>query len=308
MAVPTYDKLMLPLLQFAGDGVEHHIQDAVVAIADALQLSEEEFNELLPSGKKRKFSDRVHWANTYLKKANLLKGTRRGYFRITELGLDVLHQNPSDIDKDFLMQFEEFVDFVTPSTNEDDSPNEHESVFVESKQTPDELIKSVHQSLLRQLSDELLEYVLASSPEFFEQLVVDLLLAMGYGGTLQDAGKTIGKSGDGGLDGYIQEDKLGLDIIYLQAKRWNENNSIGRPEIQAFVGSLIGRGATKGVFITTSSFSAPAREYAENMQTHKIVLIDGKQLTQLMIEHDVGVSVEANYVVKRVDRDFFEVE
>lgn len=308
MTVPTYDKLMLPLLQFSGDGKEHHIREAITAIADYLNLNEDERNELLPSGKKRKFDDRVQWAKTYIKKAGLIDSTGRGLFQITQRGLDVLATEPTVLDRKYLTQFDEFVEFVTPNTSSESSSTEKTlQADDDDNLTPKELIESVFLGIRKELTDELLEYVLSASPAFFEKLVVDLLLAMGYGGALSNAGERIGRSGDGGLDGYIKEDKLGLDMIYLQAKRWATDNTVGRPDIQGFVGSLMGAGASKGVFITTSKFSKGAVEYAESMQNLKVILIDGEMLTRLMIEHDVGVSIEKNYVIKRVDTDYFDL-
>lgn len=292
---------MLPLLQFAGDNQEHHISDAVDVLADYLHLTQEERGELLPSGSRKRFDDRVQWAKTYLQKAMLLQSTGRGRFQITERGLKVLNANPDSVDRTYLKQFPEFQAFITPAPGKDD-------YFVESVETPRVLIHSMYQNLLVDLAEELLDYVLSSSPAFFEKLVIDLLLAMGYGSTLENPGKQLGRSGDGGVDGYIQEDKLGLDMIYIQAKRWARDNVVGRPVIQGFVGSLMGAGAQKGVFITTSRFTREAVDYAHSIQNLKIILIDGSQLTQLMIEHDVGVSVEKVYVIKRVDSDYFEGE
>jgi restriction system protein len=307
MTVPTYDKFMLPLLQYASDGHEHHIRDAMAAIADFLDLSEEDRNELTSGGQKTKLYDRVQWASTYLKKAGLLVSRGRGIVQITQRGMDVLSANPETITSDYLKQFPEFVEFTTPAKIHKNI-DAVEVIELESEQTPNELIRTVYQRLRQEVSDDLLDYVLSSSPSFFERLVVDLLLAMGYGGSLEDAGQAIGRSGDGGIDGFIKEDKLGLDIIYLQAKRWGRDNTVGRPIVQNFVGSLMGAGATKGVLITTSRFSKDATEYADSMQGLKVILIDGQQLTQLMIEHDVGVSVEETYTVKKVDRDYFEID
>ncbi|PJF20950.1 MAG: hypothetical protein CUN56_13575 [Phototrophicales bacterium] len=203
-----------------------------------------------------------------------------------------------------LMQFPEFVEFKTGSARK--TVDNHKESITES-QPPKELIRSLHAEINRDLADELLEYIMGVSPAFFEKLVIDLLLAMGYGGALSNAGQTIGRSGDGGIDGYIQEDKLGLSMIYVQAKRWGAGNNVQRPAVQAFVGSLMGVGATKGVFITTSHFSQGAREYADSIPNLKVVLIDGTQLTQLMIEHNVGVSAEQTFVIKRIDTDYFEL-
>lgn len=302
MTIPAYSDILLPLLRYASDAHEHHIRDAIEALADEFNLTEEQRTHLMPNATQPVFGYRTHWANTYLKKAGLLESTGRGLFRITQRGLDVLAANPSHIDKNFLMQFAEFQDFATRSqprpTAPNDSPNEDEL-------TPKELMRSLNQKIRDELADELLDYVLDVSPAFFERLVVDLLLAMGYGGSLADAGEVIGRSGDGGIDGRIQEDKLGLSTIYIQAKRWDRGQSIGRKEIQAFVGSLMGQGAAKGVFITTSYFTTQAQEYADSLSNLKVILIDGQQLAKLMIEHNVGVAVEHSIVIKRVDSDYF---
>ncbi len=302
MAIPTYDKMMLPVLQFVADGQEHHIRDVAQAIATYLQLSEEDLNEILPGSRKKKFYDRVQWAKTYLVQSKLVESTGRGLFRITPRGQLVLQSNPTAIDRNYLTQYPEFVEFQNRSTHN----NQHNSDESEqdSEQTPEEQIQITFQKLRDKLAEDLLDYVISVSPAFFEQLVIDLLLAMGYGGSL-DSGHRIGQSGDGGIDGYIQEDKLGLDIIYIQAKRWSRDNSVGRPEVQGFVGSLMGAGSTKGVFITTSDFSRIAREYAKSIHTHKVILIDGEQLARLMIEHNIGVSVKTTYVLKQIDENYF---
>lgn len=304
VSIPTFDRLMLPLLQFAGDGEDHHISEAIDALAEYLGLTETQIDELLPSGKRRKFDDRVSWAKTYLKKAKLLESTGRGKFKITQRGIQVLKSEPSHIDRAFLKQFPEFLAFITPPPSNDRKDDQ----FIEAIETPRVLMHATYQNLIIDLAEDLLDYVLGSSPAFFERLVIDLLLAMGYGSSLENAGQTLGKSGDGGIDGYIQEDKLGLDMIYVQAKRYARDNVIGRPVVQGFVGSLMGAGASRGVLMTTSRFSKEAIEYARGIQNLKIILIDGQQLTQLMIEHDVGVSIEKVYVIKRIDSDYFDVD
>lgn len=301
MANPTYEKIMLPLLQLASDGEEHHIRYAINRLADYFELTPDDRTELLPSGRQATFDNRTSWAKTYLTKANLLESTGRGLFRITERGLRVLNSNPARIDTKFLSQFEEYRDFKQrPTLNE---PNQIDNNDDDEK-TPQELMEFTHQQLRKELASNLLDYVISSSPAFFERLVVDLLLAMGYGSSLQDAGQTIGKSGDNGIDGYIQEDKLGLDTIYIQAKRWTDK-TVGRPDIQGFVGSLMGVGATKGVFITTSDFSSQAFEYVNSVANARVILINGEQLASLMIEHNVGVSIERAYVLKQVDENYF---
>ncbi|MEL7433255.1 MAG: restriction endonuclease [Chloroflexota bacterium] len=302
MAVPKYNELMLPLLQYAGDGQEHHIRDASEAIAQHLQLTEEQLSELVPSGRKTRYYDRIHWAKTYLTKAGLLESTGRGVFRITQRGYDVLDTNPPEIDKEILNQFPSFVEFQTP--NSDKSSELEIESDTDDEQTPEEQVDSIHRKLRKTLADELLDTVLDVSPRFFERLVVDLLLAMGYGSSL-DSGEHLGQSNDGGIDGVIQEDKLGLDNIYLQAKRYARDNGVGRPAIQGFVGSLMGLGATKGVFITTSYFSEHAISFAKNIPNVKVILIDGQQLAQLMIEHNVGISVQRVYEIKQIDENYF---
>lgn len=303
MDIPKYHEMMLPLLQFMRDGQEHHINDAVIPVANHFRLTEEERNYLRPNRTQTLLRYNLGWTNTYLKKARLLESTKRGYIQITARGKAILQENLDYIDKKYLMQFPEFAEFAVPTKSS--SSNNDEVVIDDFEQTPNELIETIYKNIQRELADELLESVLSSSPAFFEQLVVDLLLAMGYGSSLQDAGQAIGRSDDGGLDGYIQEDKLGLETIYIQAKRWAIDNTVGRPLIQAFVGSLMGVGAKKGVFITTSSFSRGAIEYANSMQNVRVILIDGQQLAQLMIEHNVGVSVEKIYIIKKIDENYF---
>lgn len=302
MAIPTYDKIMLPILQLASDGEEHHIRNAIDRLANYFELTPEERTELLPSGRQATFDNRTHWARTYLVKAGLLESTGRGLFRITERGFNVIEANPARIDRKFLSQFEDFRDFQkrTPSSE----PTEEIDESTDDDKTPQEIMDLTHQQLRKELASNLLDYVVSSTPAFFERLVVDLLLAMGYGSALQDAGKTIGKSGDNGIDGYIQEDKLGLDTIYIQAKRWTDK-TVGRPDIQGFVGSLMGVGATKGVFITTSDFSSQAFDYVNSVANAKVILINGEQLANLMIEHNVGVSIERTYILKQVDENYF---
>lgn len=307
MTIPTHQELMLPLLQFAADGQSHHIRDAIEVLSSHLQITPAERAELIPSGRKFKFDDRVQWANTYLKKAGLLQSVGRGLFQITDRGFQVLQENPTYIGREYLLRFPEFREFITPLP----APTavEHHELATSSAadQTPEELIYAVYNDLRRKLADELLETILSAPPAFFEKLVVDLLLGMGYGGSF-GTGKRIGQSGDGGIDGYIDEDKLGLDRIYIQAKRWSPETVVGRPVVQGFVGSLMGARAAKGVFITTSSFSGQAHEYAEGLSNLKVILIDGLKLTQLMIEHNVGVSPGQTYVVKKIDRDYFDIE
>ena len=302
MTIPDYQTIMLPLLKFAGDKKEHSIREAIDHIADSFKLSEGERKEVLPSGRSYIIDNRVGWARTYLKKAGLLEDTRRSFFQITEKGTGVLAKSPTEINIKFLQNFPEFNEFR--KRKEDGEEQEH-VIQEETSQTPQELLEYGYQKIKRDLAQELLISVKKASPRFFEQLVVELLLKMGYGGSLKDAGKAIGQSGDGGIDGNIKEDKLGLDVIYIQAKRWE--NVVGSKEIRNFVGSLVGQKANKGVFITTSGYTKDALEYVKTI-THKVILIDGEMLAQLMIENNVGVSGIINYEVKKIDSDYFVEE
>ena len=305
MAIPDYQTCMLPFLSLLGDGNEHSLRDAEDHLATFFTLSDADRAELLPSGQQGIFRNRVGWARTYLKKAGLVEAPGRGICKITSKGLTVLANNPTRIDSKYLEQFPEFVEFREASKSGVDSntgakPTEINAV---AGATPEEAIELAYHGLRGQLAQELLSVVSSCSPAFFEQLVVDLLVKMGYGGSRRDAGERIGQSSDGGIDGIIKEDRLGLDAIYLQAKRWQ--GSVGRPEIQKFVGALQGQRAKKGVFITTSAYTAEAIDYASRIDT-KVVLIDGKTLSTLMIDFDVGVAAASTYVVKKIDSDYFE--
>lgn len=308
MTVPTYDKCMLPLLQFAGDGNEHRIRDAIDALGQYFGLDENDRTEKLPSGQQFVFDNRVQWANSYLKKAGLLESVRRGVFRITALGIQVLKSNPTVIDRDYLMQFPGFIEFQSAGSRNHQPASEQQAKQLETNQTPEEILQSSYQKLRRQLAQDLLDQILACSPQFFERLVVDLLLAMGYGNPVGNAGFVVGRSGDGGIDGIINEDKLGFDVIYIQAKRWDSDNIVSRPTVQAFAGSLMGQGVTKGVLITTSRFSREAIDFVQTIKQLKIILIDGLTLADLMIDHNIGVSPVETYVIKKVDIDFFETD
>lgn len=302
MPIPDYQTLMLPLLRFAADGNDHTTREAVEVLATEFQLTQAERNELLPSGQQAIFNNRVGWANSYLKKAGLLESPRRGALRITARGRQILGDNPKRIDVKYLERFPEFIEFREASRNNRETTTA-ESTAIATEQTPEEALELAHQSLRLSLAQDILSRILSCSPTFFERLVVELLVKMGYGGSRRDAGERIGQSGDGGIDGIIKEDRLGLDTIYIQAKRWQ--GSVGRPEIQKFVGALQGQRAKKGVFITTSSFTAEAIDYASRIDT-KVVLIDGQLLANLMMDFDVGVSIAASYTVKRIDSDYFE--
>jgi restriction system protein len=303
MTIPDFQAIMLPLLQYASDGKEHSLRDAITFLADVFNLSDEERKSLLPSGQQTVFDNRVGWARTHLKKAVLLEYPKRGFFQITDRGKDLLIQNPTKINIKFLNQFPEHIEFL--NSKKDNDKSEPEIIEI-SETTPQESIEFGYQKIRKELELELLNRVKSCSPDFFERLVVDLLVKMGYGGSRRDAGRAIGKSGDGGIDGIIKEDKLGLDIVYIQAKRW-DNTVVGRPEIQKFVGALHGQRARKGVFITTSRFSQEAREYVSIIDS-KIVLIDGQELAQLMIDNHVGVSTVSIYEIKKIDSDYFTDE
>lgn len=302
MAIPDYQTIMLPLLKFVGDKQEHSLRQAIDSLADQFHLTTEERRELLPSGHQGVFNNRVGWARTYMKKAGLLRSPQRGYLCITERGLDLLKQNPSKINLELLGQFEEFIAFRTFRR---EKPAGQKVTEEERERTPEEILESAYQNLSIDLANDLLQQIKVSPPSLFENVVVDLLVKMGYGGNRKDAGEAIGKSGDEGIDGIIKEDPLGLDIIYIQAKRWE--NTIGSPEIQKFAGALQGKHARKGIFITTSNYSSEAQKYASGIE-NKIVLIDGDQLTQLMINHNIGVSLSATYETKKIDLDYFTEE
>lgn len=299
MAIPDYESIMLPLLRLIGDGKEYSLRETIEALASEFELTDEESKLLLPSGRQATFDNRVSWARTYMKKAGLLKTTRRGYFQITERGQDVLRQNPAEIDRAYLKQFPEFVEFQKPKPHR---AKESETQEISEAQTPEEEIEAAYQAVRRDLATELLQTIRDHSPAFFERLVIDLLVKIGYGGTRKDAGEAIGRSRDGGIGGIIKEDRLGLDIVYIQAKRWD--SIVGRPEIQKFAGALLGQRARKGIFITTSTFTESAQQYVPRIDS-KIVLIDGNTLTQLMIDHNVGVAPVTSYELKRIDSDYF---
>lgn len=304
MAVPDYQSIMLPLLKYVSDNNVHPIRDVVEGLAVHFELTEEDRREMLPSGMQAAFDNRVGWARTYMKKAGLVDSPKRAMVQITPRGLQVLKEKPARIDVQYLKRFPEFLEFQAPKqeVKSRSLPTEESN-----ERTPEEVIEAGYEQVRNALSQELLAKVQAQSWMDFERLVVQLLVRMGYGGSVKDAGKALTKSGDEGIDGTIKEDKLGLDIIYIQAKKWQTGSTVGRPEIQKFVGALAGQGAKKGIFITTASFTKEARDYVPRNET-KIVLIDGEELTQLMIDHDLGVTTQRTYAVKRIDSDFFGEE
>lgn len=299
MPIPDFQTIMLPLLRAMSDGQEHSIQELTDRLAKEFSLSEDELRELLPSGKQTIFYNRVGWARTYLSKTGLLEMTRRSYYHITDRGRQVLSTNPPQIDIKFLKQFPEYVEF---REREGEQRKPKQTTFKGEEQTPEEILEEAYQEIRNSLAQELLNLVKESHPSFFERLVVELLVKMGYGGSRRDAARAVGQTGDEGIDGIIDEDRLGLDTVYIQAKRWD--NVVGRPEIQKFVGALMGKRAKKGIFITTSTFSNEAVNYVSNIDS-KVVLIDGRRLAKLMIDYDVGVTTVSTYQLKRVDSDYF---
>ena len=307
MPIPDYQTLMLPLLQKLSDGRTRVIRDVTAELADDFQLTAEERTALLPSGGAQTFFNRVSWAKTYLKKAGLVSQLKRGAVEITSAGRAVLEKLPARIDVNYLGQFPEFVEFRAVVKDRagqlSNNPSQQQFEAASPELTPDEVIESAYQRHWDALADEVIERVKSCSPNYFERLVVQLLIKMGYGGSRQEAGEALGRSGDGGIDGIINEDRLGLDAIYLQAKRWE--GSVGEGPIRDFKGALDAKGAQKGVFITTSTFTPAALLAARTSRSYKIVLIDGARLAELMIEHDLGVSVAASYHLKRIDSDFF---
>jgi restriction system protein len=308
MPIPEFNEIKAPALQFFADGQPHKVSELFTALADYFKLSEEEKNELLPSGTQRRWHNRANWACYDLFRAGLLDRPKKGLYVITEIGKKIAEQKPKLIDRDFLMQFPQFVQFVqvSGSKKSTEGDKEHPSPLNDQSakgETPEELIDFAYQTLNSTLRKEILELTKKMDPFRFEKLVVDLLVAMGYGGSREEAAQVTKASGDEGIDGIINEDRLGLDVIYLQAKRWQQ--TVGRKEIQSFVGALAGQQAHKGVFITTSDFADTAIAYAKKV-SQKVILIDGDKLADLMIKHNIGVTLSHAYEVKHVDSDYFD--
>ncbi|WP_018625704.1 restriction endonuclease [Kangiella aquimarina] len=302
MAIPTYQEFMLPFLRTLGDGQEHKLREIYKLLASESNLTEEEMEQKLPSGKQLVFHNRIGWARTYLKKAGLIDAPQRGVFTITQRGRDLLKSNPQEVTIKTLEQFPDFLEFKELSSTSADRENDEQTKS--SKLTPVEQIDSAFKSINSELIDELLDTITQCTPLFFEQLVVELLLKMGYGGYREDAGIPTQYTNDGGIDGIINEDPLGLDTIYLQAKRYSKDRSVGRPDVQSFAGALDMQKSRKGVFITTSRFSNDAIEYV-NLIEKSIVLIDGKKLASLMIQYNLGVTIKQVYEIKDIDTDYF---
>jgi len=305
MPIPDFQSFMLPVLLLAKDGAEHSLQEARDSLEREFALTPEERGELLPSGRQRRFDNRVAWAKSFLEHAKLLTTPRRAHFQITERGRQLLAENPKRVDNALLERYEEFREFRTAAPRNDEVRLPKEAGLDIQSATPEELLDQAYQSIRDELTSDILARVKASSPAFFENLVVELLLKMGYGGNRAEAGRAIGGTGDEGIDGIISEDRLGLDMIYIQAKRWE--GTVGRPEIHRFVGALQGKRARKGVFITTGSFSTDARSYVAQIDV-RVVLIDGRELANYMLDFDLGVTSKATYQLKRIDSDYFSDE
>lgn len=305
--IPDYQSLMLPLLKLVSDNKIHNIQDAISILANQFNLTEEELNEWLPSKSQKKFYNRVYWAKAHLKMAGAIENIGKGQFKMTNRGKEILHDNPPFINVKYLTsKFNDYKNLITGYRKKENNKNisiENETDDIDSDQTPEEQIELEYQKIRASLQVEILNKLKSVHPTFFEKIVVELLVKMGYGGSIHDAGKAIGKSGDEGIDGIIKEDKLGLDVIYVQAKRWE--GVVGRPELHKFVGALAGQGAKKGIFITTSDFTKEAASYTPKNET-KIVLIDGEKLSQYMIDYNLGVSIENSFEIKKIDSDYFE--
>jgi len=302
-SIPTYEQFMLPLLRFLSDGEVKKLADAYEHLSSHFNLSDEQRRVLLPSGNQSVVENRIGWAKTYLKKAQVIDYPKRGVMSITQRGLDLLATNPATLTQQTLTKYDEFKQFKNKVNNSRGQKQEIQQQELDS--TPTETLELAYSTLRSDLAEDLLRQVKSMSPTFFERLVVDLMIALGYGGSRREAGQATSRSSDGGIDGIISEDRLGLDVIYLQAKRWED--SVSRPELQKFAGALQGVRAKKGVFITTSSFTQGAREYVSNVES-KIILIDGQALADLMIDFNVGVSTKMKYEVKTIDSDYFTEE
>ncbi|MBP7733144.1 MAG: restriction endonuclease [Caldisericia bacterium] len=308
MALPKFDEFILPILKIMVDKKPRTSSEISELVASSLNLSEEDKSVMVESGREEAYISRAHWSVYYLYRAGLLNKIRKSTWEITDLGLNIVKSNPAKINSRFLMQFESFKKYAT--TRKDEADTDADAVqktftSIDSELSPTEVIDKAYAKLNKTLATDLLDELLKTSPSFFEKLVVDLLLGIGYGGSGKDAGKVVGKSGDGGIDGIIDQDKLGLDKIYIQAKRWQGN--VGSKELNGFVGSLVGFHADKGVFITTSDFTKDAYDYVSKAGKN-IILINGQKLVELMIEHNIGVSEHERFVIKKIDHDYFSDE
>ena len=307
VAIPDYQSLMLPVLKAAAAG-DTRVPAAADVIADQLGLTEDQREEMLPSGKQRLLHNRVHWAKFYMSKAGLISSPKRGVFSASKAGTELLAKNPPKIDIELLKQYPSFVDFFSGNSGGSGSGEKPGTLSTSTpSDTPEEQIDAAHKVLQAALRSDVLQRIGENSASFFEGLIVDLLVAMGYGGSHENAAQRLGKSGDGGVDGVVDEDRLGLDRIYVQAKRYDPTIGVGRQAVQGFVGSLVGFGASKGVFVTTSYFTANATAYVKHLP-QRVILIDGERLSELMIEHNVGVRVSRSVDIKKLDEDFFTEE
>lgn len=309
MAVPKYNEFFSPVLRALETGEIKHVSEIRKFALDYLNVSEEDRKAMLPGNTQRLADNRVNWSITYLRKANLIERVARGKYKVTNTGLRVLHEKKDHVELKDLYQFDSFRQFINTDTMSEEKKDLSKPSVLEDLQegTPQDNLNASMEQINKELSANLLSEIMERSPAFFEKMVVQLLLKMGYGSALED-GFVTGCSGDEGIDGIIREDKLGFSSIYIQAKRWAEDKAIGRPEIQKFVGALAGQGAQKGLFITTGTFTKEARSYVEKQLSTKVVLVDGEKLTKLMIEYNLGVSVETVYTIKKIDTDFFSEE
>lgn len=305
MATPGYQEYMFPILKLLSDGNIHYKKDIFANMAINFKLTQQQMEETLPSQAEPTYINRIGWAITYLKKAGLLESPSRAHFSITKEGMKIVKDNVTNLNSKYLRKYPSFLEFQNLSNSKTEHNNVPEDNDKETE-TPVEKMIAYYEIIKKNICDELLNKIIEQSPTFFEQLVVDLIVAMGYGGSVSEAGKATKRTNDEGIDGLVKEDKLGLDTIYIQAKRWKKDNFVGRPDIQKFVGALAGQGARKGIFITTSSFTKDAIEYKPRNET-SIILIDGKKLVELMYEYNVGVTFEKKFEIKRVDSDYFEV-
>jgi len=300
--IPKYNEIMLPLLKMLSNDKEYHIKECINSLAQQFQLTEDERRAILLSGKQAIFDNRVGWAKTYLFKAGLIKSPKKNHIKITERGKKVLGENLNKLDEQYLMRFDEFKKFFSKVEGEQIARIDREEAG-----TPEEIIENQFEILKNKLKDELMKKIIESSPQFFERLVIDLIVKMGYGGSFEEVTKHLGRKGDEGIDGVIKQDPLGLDNVYIQAKRW-ASGSVGRPIVQSFVGALHGKGARKGIFITTSKFSNDAIDYSNSLKEMNLVLIDGNKLLDYMIKYNVGVQVDKTIEFKKIDFDYFEGE
>lgn len=302
MAVPKFFEFLPSIMKLLSGGDALSLKEIRTQVIADKGLSEEDRNMLLPSGFQRVADNRVHWAVHYLKKAGLIYAVQKGHYKITHEGVEAWQDIGENINLQYLKRYESYQSFISGTTSGQSISNETEAP---EQNTPQDNFDTAYRKINDELADNLMDAIMDQSPDFFEHLVVRLLVKMGYGGAFDDAGVVVGHSGDEGIDGIIREDKLGFNSIYIQAKRWSPDKTIGRPEIQQFMGALAGQGASKGLFITTARFTNEARSYAAKHLSSKIVLVDGQRLTRLMIEYDVGVSTQTIYAIKRLDSDFF---